>query len=76
MKKTFIENISDMQWLRETHLPKLDKVFDHGSAMLFGNEDLPSKIYVYKDKAPLVTDDPLIFTLDSETWDYTGTAWE
>ena len=76
MKKTLIDTISDMIWLREVHLPKLDKKFDNGAAILFGNEDLPSKIYVYESNAPLVTDDPLIFTLDDETLEYTGTKWE
>ena len=76
MKQTLLDTVEDMTWVWVAHLPKLDKKFDKGAAVLFGNEDLPKKIHVYESNAPLITDDPLIFTLDPETLDYTGTKWE
>ncbi len=76
MKKTMLDTPDDMEWLLEVHLPKLAKRFLNGSALLFGNEDLPSKIYIYESNTPLVTDDPLIFILDDETDEYNGTKWD
>jgi hypothetical protein len=65
-----------MAWLRETHLPGLAERFVNGSALLFGNEDLPARIWVYEENDPTINDHPLIFILDSETCKYNGTKWE
>jgi len=60
---TFIsdeEDESDMQWLREVHLPNLSSNFH--SAVLYGNEDSPDRIEVYHSADPRVgTDWPQVW---------------
>ena len=66
----------DMDWLRTAHLPRLDVKYLNGCAILFGNEDCPRKIWVFESREPLYTEDPLVFVLDKETLEYTGTKWD
>ena len=73
-RQTWLNTPEDMKWLQETHLPKLARRY--GSALLFGNEDLPARIWVYESDEPTIDDHPLIFILDSETCKYNGTRWE
>ena len=52
--QSLINTADDMQWLRDVHLPALPARFH--SAILFDNQDWPTKIEVYEKKAPLVSD--------------------
>lgn len=54
MKTTFINTPDDMDWLRDTHLPKLPKHYVKGSAVIHGNEDCPDRIDVYTNQDPFV----------------------
>jgi len=42
-----------MRWLRDVHLPRLSSKFK--SAILYGNEDCPAKVSVFRSKDPEVT---------------------
>ena len=57
----FLNTFDDCQWLRNTHLGgRTDLMF--GSFMLYGNEDCPTKVDLYPDADPLVTDEPHTIT--------------
>ncbi len=48
---SFISGKSDMRWLKQVHLPKISlKKFK--SAMIYGNEDCPSKVELYRSADP------------------------
>ena len=54
MKQTFLNTPEDCQWLRETHLANknlnnANPILDFKSFCLFGNEDCPREIIVYKN---------------------------
>ena len=53
----FLNTREDCQWLLNTHLGgRTDIMFD--SFVLYGNEDCPTKVELYVDSEPLVTDEP------------------
>jgi len=63
MNQTFLNTLEDCRWLRETHLAdknlnNANPMPDFKSACLFGNEDCPQEILIYRDKHPTVTDKP------------------
>jgi hypothetical protein len=66
MKSTLLTGLEDMEWLLKVHLPNVDKSYLTGSAVLFGNEDSPSRIRLYKTSSPTIWDDPEIFIMDKE----------
>ena len=63
----FINNEKeDIEWLTSTHLKNFD-VSDFQCFILYGNEDCPSKIELYKSKNPIIYDKPyLTFIADEE----------
>ena len=63
-RKTLIDTTEDMEWLRDVHVPHLSK--NYKSAIIYGNEDSPSRIEVYVRRTPLVTDEPLVFEADED----------
>jgi len=74
-KETILNTPEDMRWLWETHLKKFPNVrfgkFEFKSASIFGNEDCPSKIELYRKLEPLYTTKPSItFLYDENTLEY------
>jgi hypothetical protein len=67
MKEIFLNSTEDCQWLRETALKDANlnngPVPEFRSFCLFGNEDCPQKILVYRLRHPAVTDIPTRFDL-------------
>ena len=63
-RTSMIDTDEDMKWLRDVHLPKLPATYK--SAIIHGNEDYPDRIEVYAKRAPLVTDEPLVFEPDTD----------
>ena len=64
MKQTFLNSPEDCQQLRETHLKTKNwnnelTIPDFKSFCIFGNEDCPQEILIYKDKHPNITDKPI-----------------
>ena len=59
-----LDTDEDMKWLRDVHLPRLQAKYK--SAIIYGNEDAPDRIEVYAARAPVVTDEPLVFEPDDE----------
>lgn len=53
----------DMQWLRDVHLPGLD-LRTYRSAILYGNEDYPTKIEVYASREPTIDERPVTYEPD------------
>lgn len=49
-RQTLLNKIEDMKWLREVHLPTLPYQFK--SALIYGNEDSPSRIDAYLEREP------------------------
>jgi hypothetical protein len=62
MRQTFLDSKDDMLWLREIHWPTLPA--EYQSAMIYGNEDWPSRIEAYTSPCPRVTDIPLILSAE------------
>lgn len=56
-KQTFLTGREDMKWLRDVHLTKLGKSYK--AAVIYGNEDWPDRIEVYKRAQPDY-DDPFV----------------
>ena len=57
----FLNTPEDCQWLCDTHLGgRTDLKF--GAFTLYGNEDSPTKVELYADSEPLVTDEPHTIT--------------
>lgn len=54
----FYDSDEDCIWLKEKYKTKLKNV-EVGAFILYGNEDYPEKVEVYKDKEPL-NGDPFI----------------
>ena len=53
----FLNSPEDCQWLINTHLGgRNDLKFE--AFILYGNEDCPTKVELYVDQEPLVTDEP------------------
>jgi hypothetical protein len=55
----------EMEWLRDVHLPGLD-LKKYLFAILYGNEDYPTRIEVYTSQNPTVDDRPTTYEPDSE----------
>lgn len=58
---TYLDTVADCQWLRETALKRENLPFGYvipafQSAIINGNEDCPTRITLYTQQAPLVTD--------------------
>ncbi len=75
MKETFLDKPEDMRWLWETHLKSFPNIrfgkFELRSASIFGNEDCPSRIELYRKQIPLHTTKPsFIFKYDENTFNY------
>jgi hypothetical protein len=58
-RANLISGREDMAWLRDVHLPKLSSKFK--SAMIYGNEDCPRKVAVYRSENPSITSNPIVF---------------
>jgi hypothetical protein len=62
LKQTFLNEPSDCQWLRETHLAdrNLNNAlpFEFKSFCLFGNEDCPNEILIYQTAHASIYDKP------------------
>jgi hypothetical protein len=57
MSIVFLNTVEDCNWLRQTKLGgRTDIMFE--SFVLHGNEDCPTKVELYADCEPLVTDEP------------------
>jgi hypothetical protein len=51
--KTFLNTFEDMDWLWTTHLkPFITTRLGYQSAVIWGNEDCPTKIELYKQLDP------------------------
>jgi hypothetical protein len=67
MKEIYLNSPEDCQWLRETHLK--DSNLNNGpvpefkSFCLFGNEDCPTAILIYKNEHPTIDHKPIRFDL-------------
>jgi len=66
-RETFLNDPSDCQWLLETALRSRNLnnavPFAFQSFCLFGNEDCPTEILIYRDMHPNVSDVPARATL-------------
>ena len=60
MKTKFLSSTADLSWLKETHLKELSPIYKY--ALLFGNEDCPEKIEVYKTNDVKETPVTFIYT--------------
>lgn len=56
----FISGREDMRWLKDVHLPRLS-VKKFKSAMLYGNEDCPTKVEVYRSENPGMKANKVVF---------------
>jgi len=64
MTQNFLNTKEDCDWLRETHLKPAqwnneNPIPDFKSFCLFGNEDCPRKILLYRKLHPTVDDKPV-----------------
>jgi hypothetical protein len=64
--ETFINNVEDMQWLKDVHVHNMPDTAR--SAVITGNEDAPDSIAVYDSVEPLYTDVPILMIGD--TWEH------
>ncbi len=62
-RSTFLNTPEDMQWLRDVHLHDLDLQTFH-SAILYGNEDSPHQIKVFRSNNPTVRDSFVTYSRD------------
>lgn len=62
--QTFLTGREDMKWLRDVHLPRLGKSYK--SAVIYGNEDWPTRIEVYKRAQPYYHDPFVVYEPDSD----------
>ena len=60
-RQIFLDSAADMRWLVEVHLPATVKVGTFKSAILYGNEDSPSRVELFKAKSPKVTDTCVVY---------------
>jgi len=63
-KQTFLNEPSDCEWLRTTHLKpsqwnNANPIPEFKSFCLFGNEDCPQEILLYREDHPTVSDNPV-----------------
>jgi hypothetical protein len=65
MKAEFLNSINDIGWLQTTHLKQYHFVFN--SFIIYGNEDCPDKIELFKRLEPTINSKPFaVFLSDSE----------
>ena len=74
-RETILNTTADIRWLWETHLKKFPSLrfgkFEMRSASIFGNEDCPSRIELYRKQEPLYTTKPyFVFSYDEESSEY------
>ena len=74
-RETILNTTADIRWLWETHLKKFPSLrfgrFEMRSASIFGNEDCPSRIELYRKQEPLYTSKPyFVFLLNEENLEY------
>lgn len=75
MNQKFLNEKSDCDWLRETHLNdknlnNKNPIPDFQSFCLMGNEDCPDEILIYKNKSPMVNCWPARAILNYENMRY------
>ena len=63
-RMTLLNTKEDVQWLREVHVPDLPSWVK--SAVIFGNEDSPSRIRAYRDEDPNLDDEFTEFQLQED----------
>lgn len=76
MRRTILDTPEDIQWLKETHLKAGNVDYHtarHGAgyfevrcAILFGNEDSPSRIETYASANPDLGDFGIAYTLQED----------
>jgi hypothetical protein len=60
-RETFLNSVEDMDWLFEVHLKDRGLTRSNfKSAILIGNEDCPSRVDLFLDKEPKVTDSVVV----------------
>ncbi len=57
-RETFLSTRDDMKWLKDVHKIKAK------SAVLYGNEDAPTKVEAYSMRSPTVSDIPVVYVQD------------
>ncbi len=55
-RRIFCDDPIDVAWLRETHLAHVTDLTDFKSFELEGNEDAPTRVWVYSQRHPSVFD--------------------
>lgn len=70
MNYTFINSDDDMDWLQQTHLRQFKFPWRPESAVLYGNEDFPTMIELYRDKDPRRYYDSIVLSWCEETEQY------
>ena len=53
----FLNHPCDVQWLRDVHLAETTPAFK--SAIIYGNEDAPTKIELYAERMPRYDEQPI-----------------
>ena len=51
-REQFLNETSDVKWLKETHLRGISGVPKFRSFIIFGNEDYPDKVQLFTAKNP------------------------
>jgi hypothetical protein len=64
MKQTYCNTPEDCDWLRDTHLKQSNwnnelVIPDFKSFCMFGNEDCPQEILIYREEHPTISDIPV-----------------
>ncbi len=64
MKQTFCNTQADCDWLRDTHLATKNwnnklTIPDFKSFCIFGNEDCPREVLIYREDHPTIDDKPV-----------------
>lgn len=64
MKQTFLNSPEDCAWLRETHMAEknwnnANSIPNFKSFCIFGNEDCPQEILLYRLEHPSLNDKPV-----------------
>jgi hypothetical protein len=70
MNYTFINSDDDIDWLQQTHLRAFKFPWHPESAVIYGNEDFPTMIELYRDKEPNFDDDSIVLKWSDETEQY------
>jgi len=63
MKTEFLNTLEDIAWLQTTHLKMYAMTFN--SFIIYGNEDCPQKVEIFKRVNPTINSKPLaVFVSD------------